>query len=126
MNAQEQAKNAIRWIDTLPSYKQAPMGRRGRLGLKTIGFCCLGAGCKELSIDYDPYGSYSRDFRLSVGLRHSNGSFADDNIYYGEARLDDINDNTNAGFKRISKLMKTHPDWMFNPEVAQLIKEHYS
>ena len=126
MKAQEQAKNAIRWIDTLPSYKQARKGSRGMLGDENIGFSCLGAGCEELGIKHWSESIYSRGFGVATGLRNLMGLFEGSNSYYGEYSLSGVSDYTNAGFKRISKLLKTHPDWMFKPEVAKLIKEHYS
>ena len=126
MNAQEQANNAIRWIDTLPSYKQAPKGSRGRLGNELIGFCCFGAGCIELGIDYLSTNSYSEDFQFAVGLIHLEGFFAKGVTYCNEHSLSGVNDSTEEGFENISKLMKNHPEWMFNPEAAKAIKRHYS
>jgi hypothetical protein len=126
MKPEEQAKNAIQWIDTLPNYKQAPKGKRGRLGNPEIGFCCLGAGCFELGIEYDWGDGISFDFQHEVGLFDDCGIFKVTNKYfYGKAVLTAINDHTHAGFKRIAKLLKTKPHWMFEPEVAELIKEHY-
>lgn len=127
----EQAKNAIKWIDTLPSYPQAKQ-QRGKLGDEKMGFCCLGAGCRELGIDYHPNSGTSLEFRTEVGLKTVVGGFTEstdagcyERMYYDQTSLTEVNDATHAGFKRIANLLKTHPEWMFKPEVAKLIRSHY-
>lgn len=124
--AEQQSKNAIKWIDGLPEKKQAKWPYNGVLGEKVKGYCCLGAGCSLLEIQYAPTDTYSLELMESVGLRGSAGSLANGNLFYGKEHLSNINDDTNAGFKRISKLMKTHPTWLFHPEVANLISLHYN
>ena len=119
-----QIENAIRWIDTLPNYKQAPIGKRCRLGDEENGFCCLGAGCKELGIKYRISDVTSEELKLKVGLKDGCGVFYGKK-FYNEGSLVEVNDRTNAGFKRIAKLMKTHPEWMFTEEVARGIRKHY-
>lgn len=121
----QQAKNAIQVIDALPSYKQAKFGERGRLGDLVNGFCCIGAGCYELGIEFRPGDGSSADFEGAVGLISMGGWFYDGNTYYGRGSLASVNDYTHAGFKRIANLMKTKPEWMFLPEVAKLIRLHY-
>lgn len=128
MTPQEQANNAIRWIDTLPSYKQTEMASRMSLGGELIGYCCLGAGVCELFDTKDPYtikDPYA-EFKALVGLVTTMGDFKDGHRYLQWDNLVSVNDRTQAGFKLISKLLRTHPDWMFKPEVAELIKQHYS
>lgn len=123
---EDRANNAINWIENLPNYKQAPKGERQRLGSKEKGYCCLGAGCEILGLGFDEDDPNSVEFRQAVGLDCQNGSFIDESmLFYGKDSLTEINDKTNAGFKRISDLMKTKPDWMFEKEVAQLITEHF-
>lgn len=122
---EEQIKNAIKWIDELPNYKQAPIGKRSRLGDADNGYCCLGAGCVITDVKFDSENIHSNEFARKVGLNDSGGALGD-NWYYNQKHLTDINDNTNAGFKRISNLMKTHPDWMFEKEVAEGIRKHYN
>lgn len=123
---EDRANNAINWIENLPNYKQAPKGERQRLGGKEKGYCCLGAGCEILNIKFDADAQNSDEFQQAVGLYSENGSFIDESaLFYGEDSLATVNDSTNAGFKRISDLMKTKPDWMFEKEVAQLITEHF-
>ena len=118
---EEQAKNAIKWIDELPKYKQAKKEMRGYLGDETEGYCCLGAACAINAIDYSPNDHYSDKLVKMVGLLDVDGQFNRTNagLFYGHNQLASINDCTNAGFKRISNLMKKNPHWMFKPEVAE-------
>lgn len=125
LTPKQKAKNAIKWIDNLPSYKQAPPALRGILGNAEYGFCCLGAGCEILNMDYIQSGAESGELKHSVGLLNRWGGFTVGNKYYKASDLTILNDSTNAGFKRIANLMKTKPNWMFKPEVAELIEEHY-
>lgn len=125
MKTEEKVKNAIIWIDTLPNYKQAEVGLRGVLGDYIDGYCCLGAGCAALSINFLEHDGVSHDLQEAVGLIAAVGHLPG-NIFFGYDALTKINDHTLAGFKRISGLLKTHPDWMFIEEVAQGIKDHYS
>jgi len=122
----QKTDNAIKWIDTLPDYPQAPRGSRGQLGNYEMGFCCLGTGCHTLGIDYEPEGGLSARFAAAVGLINRDGVFKDYNTFFGLGSLMCVNDSTLAGFKRIAKLLKTKPHWVFEKEVADLIKEHYS
>lgn len=121
----KQAANAIRWIDSLPSRKQASFINRGRLGDPDRGYCCLGAGCEELDVPYLPNNGASQLFARKVALLSLRGDFQNKKTYYKKTSLIGVNDYTNAGFKRISRLMRTHPEWMFKPEVAKLIRAYY-
>ncbi len=123
---EQKAKNAIKWIENLPNYKQAKRGNRGLLGNECDGYCCLGAGCEILEIPFDPKDINSDCFKEAVGLKHKDGDLNTnkENEFYGERYLVRVNDNTNAGFKRISKLLKKHPHWMFENEVAEIITKH--
>ncbi len=125
---EQKAKNAIKWIENLPNYKQAKRGNRGSLGNECDGYCCLGAGCEILEIPFDPLDINSDCFKKAVGLKHKDGDLNTDreNEFYGERYLVRVNDNTNAGFKRISKLLKKHTDWMFENEVAKIITKHFN
>jgi len=126
-DTKKQIKNAIKWIDNLPNYKQAPYGNRMKLGNAEDGYCCLGAGCKILNIPYIDKLGLSVEFKHEVGLKYNNGMFIkEDQTYYDCDSLTSLNDITKAGFKRITKLMKSHPEWMFEPEVAKGIKQHYT
>ncbi len=123
---EQKAKNAIKWIENLPNYKQAKRGNRGSLGDEYEGYCCLGAGCEILGISFNPKDINSDCFKEAVGLKQKDGDFNKDgeNEFYGEHYLVRVNDNTNAGFERISKLLKKHPYWMFENEVAEIITKH--
>ena len=124
MTASEQAANAIKWIEDLPSKKQAPLGERGYLGDKVHGFCCLGAGCSVLDIGFQAYATRSDALMEAAGLKTNTGDFSKKR-YYSRGNLMGLNDETKAGFKRIATLMKNHPNWIFELDVAKLISEHY-
>jgi hypothetical protein len=127
MNAKEQAANAIKWIDNLPSRKQALWGDRCKMGDAHDGFCCLGAGCDILGIPFQKYQSGSRDLSVSVGLMDNGGLFmSGGSEFYGANSLTELNDETKAGFKRIQRLLQTHPHWVFNQGVADIVSAHYS
>lgn len=118
----QKLKNIVVWVDALESgqYKQG----KEQLGDAKSGFCCLGVGCNVLGIEYNPHSEISKVLAEKTGLAHEYGKFTTGE-YFGLDRLTTINDETNAGFKRIAKLIKNHPDWLFIPEVAELVKEHY-
>lgn len=129
MNNERRAKNAIKWIENLPSYKQAPKEDRECLGSSEWGYCCLGAGCEILEIDFETHDIVSNRFRYAVGLKDRKGRFTlgkKHPVFYNRPSLASVNDYTNAGFKRIASLMKRHPDWMFENEVAPLIAKHFT
>lgn len=123
---EEQIANAVYWIDKLPEGKQAPIDFRGYLGNETKGFCCLGFGCHVLNVPYDYGAGISHKFQQAVGLITQSGSFTEGaEPFYKEYALSVINDHTNAGFKRISQLMRKHPEYMFTTAVAAGIRKHY-
>lgn len=131
INKNHQAENAIKWIESLPTYKQATGIDRTVLGSKSKGYCCIGAGCKILDIEFEEDDGISKLFRSAVGLYGESGDFIakEDKVrprYYGKPSLAEINDYTDAGFKRIANLMKRHPDWMFENGVAEIIAKYYS
>ena len=130
MTHTEQANNAIKWIDNLHKYKQAPFGNRGELGNTDTGFCCLGASCEILQIPYRAHDGTSSALKAAVGLINYNGHFGDPRAYskkyYNKTSLATVNDDTHAGFKRIARLLRTKPEWVFISEVAKLIAKHYS
>jgi len=125
---EQKAKNAIKWIENLPNYKQAEIGHRGSLGNEYEGYCCLGAGCEILEIPFNPMDTNSDCLKEAVGLKHKDGDLNTnrENKFYGNRYLVEVNDKTNAGFKRISKLLKKHPDWMFENEVAKIITKNFN
>jgi hypothetical protein len=119
---EEQIKDAIIWIDGLATTKEKQ--GKGKLGNQEEGFCCIGFGCFILGIDYDSDDINSSTFAKSVGLRVCTGQLHGMR-YYNNSHLTDINDHTNAGFKRIAKFLKKYPESVFVEEVAEGIKEHY-
>lgn len=124
MTPQEQAANAIKAIDALPSYKQAPMGERNIMGSQSKGYCCLGAMATSLQIPFGTTEAHSVTLAHVIGLIDLEG-FLGGKAFFRQVSLTAINDDTNAGFKRIQRFMQTKPHWMFKPEVAEIIKEHY-
>ena len=127
MTPQQQAQNAIKWIDELPNGKQAPRNNRAKLGDALDGFCCIGYGCRILEVPRD--GSANGEqaayetFSDLVGLYGNLGEFEGTTI--DNRSLARLNDSTEEGFQGISDLMRTKPHWMFKPEVAELIAAHY-
>lgn len=134
----EQIKNAIQWIDSLPNYKQAPFGSRGRLGDDDTGYCCLGAGCAELGISYCLSVGDSQEFAEAVGLKTALGVFLRGDLegdtipfkqvisHHERTSLTQLNDHTEIGFEGIADFMKKNPYSMFRKEVADILEKHYS
>lgn len=129
MNNEVRAKNAIKWIENLPSYKQARKEERGYLGSNKHGYCCIGAGCEILKLAFKSDDILSNEFQHTVGLKHRNGNYTrncNHKTFYNQFNLAAVNDNTNAGFKRIASFMKKYPELMFHDEVAPLIAKHFA
>lgn len=120
----KELENVIKWVDALESGKLKQ--GKGKLGDHKDGFCCLGVACYVLGIDYNPTHGVSEDLPAHIGLLTDRGSLALGRYFYGTHNLTSVNDFTKAGFKRIAKLIKTHPDWMFREDVAEQIKQHYA
>ena len=127
MTPQQQAQNAIEWIDELPNGKQAPMGKRAKLGNALDGFCCIGYGCHIFGVSRDGTAYVDQaayeTFSDLVGLYGCLGEF--EGTTKDCRTLARLNDRTEIGFQGISDLMRTKPHWMFKPEVAELIAAHY-
>lgn len=119
----QQANNAIQWIEVLRTntYKHG----KGCLGDDKYGFCCLGVVCKILGIIFHCYNKTSNEVCRLTGLIHPNGAFVNEKNYRGASSLTVINDTMNSPFTKIARLMRTSPEWMFTPKVADLIKQHY-
>ena len=124
MNATEQSKKAIIWIEEL-EHGDRKQGRR-QLGDAETGFCCLGVGCDLFGIARHPEDPDSLEFGMTVGLALAIGQFKEGKTFFGKASLANVNDLTNIGFKGIAKILREHPEEVFIREVAQKIKEHYS
>lgn len=120
LTVEQKVDNILVWTDALESgeYKQL---KEFELGDVDSGFCCIGLGCYVLDIDFLPHHDASDEFQHCVGLLDPLGCFVEAKSFYAANSLAEANDDTNAGFKRIAKLIKNHPDWMFEPEVAEAL-----
>lgn len=120
MHIEEQAKNAIIWIDDLLTTKDRQ--GTGLLGDSEIGYCCLGKGATVLGITHLLDDDYSLDLMLSTGLRTIGGFFVDS---CDPSSLTEANDDYGWSFSKIGAFMRDNPHEMFVPEVADLIAKHY-
>ena len=125
MDFKQQAANAIIWIDGLLSgkHKQA----KKKLGDSEGGFCCWGLGCFLTGVEYDSERGWSNGLDNDVGW----GEFSGRIVGGAESLLNaynlaDANDNEDKTFPQIGHALKTYPEEAFLPEVASLIREHYS
>ena len=124
LTASEKAEHAIQWITYLPDYPQALNGTFS-LGNHKEGYDVIGAGC---AITNTPHGSddwWNNEFTNRVGMMDSLGAFPKGTMFFKQSSLADIHSFTSAGFKKISTIMKNHPEKIFHPEVALLIREHF-
>ena len=116
----KQVDNIFKWLEALESgeFKQGT----NCLGNAEMGYCCLGLGCVAIDVDFNPLSARSLKFMSAVGLRCSEGTLFDGS-FHGKHCLTEINDFTNAGFKRIAKLIRSRPEDLFIPEVAKAFRE---
>lgn len=126
MTNQQQADNAIKWIDDLLVTKD-PQGQTC-LGDYNVGYCCLGKGCKVLNIIYDPMDGSSGELKSKVGLFTELGQLKNKNrLPKGTlSDLASLNDMARWSFKKIGQYMIKEPQQMFLPKVAELINKHYT
>lgn len=129
ITVEQKINNAIKWITGL-THTKLPQGK-GRLGNNTEGFCCLGYGCSRLKIEFDEDDGSNDDFAEAVGLRSDIGKFyggntveGKDGVYYDS--LIELNDEAKFSFRKISTFLKKRADWIFEPEVAKGIKNHFN
>ena len=122
----KRSDNAILWLEALLSgkYKQG----KTQLGNAEIGFCCWGVACHVLKVRYCASNSWEIKIHDKIGFPmingHEEGQLPKGLSLYGEKSLMAINDETNAGFKRIAKFLIKHADECFKPTVAASIKLH--
>ena len=122
---QEKIANAVKWIEVLPTAKQATeIKYKSRLGDAENGYCCLGLGCDVIGLSYRPSDGFSSEFKTAVGLLHEEGQLYG-GTFYNRTTLAAVNDGTKAGFKRIAKFIKTNPYKLFHTDVAEGITNHY-
>ena len=116
----KELNNIIKWVNALESgeYKQ---GKNALYTTRNNGYCCLGVASLIFGLDpakaKDIAGCYTL-VKTRVSLNTDYGLLAKPRRFYNERELININDRTNAGFKRIAKLIKNHPDWLFIPPGA--------
>jgi hypothetical protein len=122
VSIQEQKENAVKWIEALlhGEHKQG----KSKLGNKKIGFCCWGLGCYIVDLPYRSYEGWNDFFYKHVGFNSQYGIISPS--FYNETSLARINDNTDAGFKRIGKYLIKHAKTNFNKEVAEHITNYFS
>ena len=125
----QKVNNAIKWIEGLTHTKLPQTDCR--LGNRRDGFCCLGYGCSRLGILFYQDASTNADFAKAVGLKSDSGEFGggnyvkDDKDGWHYYSLIDLNDEARFSFRKISTVLKKHADWIFEPEVAKGIKNHF-
>lgn len=130
LTTKQKAKNAIKWIKGLKMTKLNQ--QKGQLGDIEEGFCCLGFGCHHLKVDYSFDDADNEDFAQKVGLLDTGGTFRKKlkakkwPLSFEAESLISLNDDFDAPFKLISKIMREEPELMFEAPVAKLIKEEFS
>ena len=128
---EQKINNAIKWITGL-THTKLPQAD-GRLGNNTEGFCCLGYGCYRLKIEFDEDDADNSKFTKAVGLRSDIGKFYGGNYVEDKDKegsiydsLIELNDEAKFSFRKISTFLKKRADWIFEPEVAKGIKNHFN
>ena len=116
----EKASKAVLWINRLATTRVRQ--GTGQLGDSSGGYCCLGYGCKILGIEFYSEDSDNRDFMEQVGMRSLAGNF-DKDITTDEHSSDatsliDLNDDHGFSFRRISTVIKSKIDEIFEKDVA--------
>lgn len=118
-----QSENAIKWLEALLSdYKQ---NKDGKLGDLQQGFCCWGLGCHITRLKYEPEDTWDYAFAKKVGYLNEEGDLLG-GPFFNMDTLAELNDGTNAGFKRIAKYLIKNADKSFKPKVAKAIQEHFN
>ena len=137
-----QAKNAIKWIDSLKGGKKGYKKGTYMLGSSEVDdngypekYCCLGVACRTLDLKVANWGDGS-DKRLvkKLGLNDANGEFVDHKTTFlkslnKQTYITGINDITFAKdttFTNIRKFILKNLDYIFIPDVAKKLKEHYN
>ena len=136
-----QAKNAIRWIDSLKG------GKKGfKKGVNALGvtdesingypqnYCCLGVACRVLNIEPDYWSAcYEESLVDKLGLNDDEGTFFDHQtneiVKFREVEsLVEMNDELfeeDETFTNVRAFILKHLDVIFVPPVAKKLKEHY-
>lgn len=128
----QQAKNAIKWIDSLKGGKKGFKKTTHVLGVDTNGdgepdkFCCLGVACKVLNVDVEFTDTSSEKLVPLVGLYNTHGVFK--SSIKGYSYLTSINDvlyQTDETFTNVRKFILKHLDKIFIEPVANELMTHY-
>lgn len=127
LTPQQQADNAIIWIDSLVKTK-VKQGE-GMLGNSKEGYCCLGWACKKLKLDYKHGDGFDDRVIDIIGLKRETGGFINEvgnvAIVEGHHSLAEMNDSGDYTFKQISKVIVENIPLLFNLETATILQNHY-
>lgn len=136
-----QAKNAIKWIDSLKG------GKKGfKKGVFALGsnepedggypqnYCCLGVACRVFDIEPTYWTNETEPSLVGkLGLNDDEGTFFDHQTNRfvdreGVNRIVDMNDelfDEDETFTNVRAFILKHLDVIFVPPVAKKLKEHY-
>jgi hypothetical protein len=142
-----QAKNAVKWIDSLKGGKKGFKKGIEALGTVTYGepigsvkdghpqkYCCLGVACRTLNIEPDSWGNeYEPSLVNKLGLHSYEGTFMDPQtnvkvVRKGMDKIVDMNDELfgdDETFTNVRAFILKHLDVIFVPPVAEMVKKHY-
>jgi len=142
-----QAKNAVKWFDSLKG------GKKGfKKGIEALGtftddesidgvdngypqnYCCLGVACKTLNIEPESWeNEYEPSLVDKLGLNSYEGIFMDPQTNVkvfreGTDKIVDMNDELfgdDETFTNVRAFILKHLDVIFVPPVAEMVKKHY-
>jgi hypothetical protein len=142
-----QAKNAVKWIDSLKGGKKGFKKGIEALGTVTYGepigsvkdghpqkYCCLGVACRTLNIKPDSWrNEYEPSLVNKLGLHSYEGTFMDPQtnvkvVRKGMDKIVDMNDELfgdDETFTNVRAFILKHLDVIFVPPVAEMVKKHY-
>ena len=132
ITTEEQATNAINWIEKSDTAEQEDIHQYfdGELeDIDTGAVCMLGLGglCASSPVDLRAPSAYE-EIQHALGLINEDGSPGGDE-WDGDSDLTDIiryNDFYGKTFPQIAQVLKDNAEAYFIPEVAELINEHFN
>jgi hypothetical protein len=130
-----QAKNAIKWIDSLKGFKKGvyALGDGDKDGYPTK-YCCLGVACRTFNIEPTYWTNETEPSLVGkLGLHDEQGNFFDHQTNRfvergGVYKIVDMNDELffkDETFTNVQAFILRHLDVIFVPPVAMKLKEHY-
>ena len=134
-----QAKNAVKWIDSLKGGKKGfkkgvyALGDNEEDGYPTE-YCCLGVACRTFNIEPDSWeNEYEPSLVNKIGLHNHEGIFMDPQtnvkvVREGVDKIVDMNDELfgdDETFTNVRAFILKHLDVIFVPPVAEVVKKHY-